>query len=270
MAVPRTSAAALLLSLVSAGCHLASAASRTEAPGAFGSECPQGSARFVPLAAYLERLRPGPLTVGLDVDDTALFSTPAFLYARGVLLPEPPADRGTPEDQLRAWREWYGGLEAQRSALFDALTGKAFEALTPAERARWETFWGDVTARGDRFSPPKVAVRALVRAHLRRGDRIVFVTGRPGVAGGALETKLRADFGSEAVSVVFSDMRPKDEILRRSGVVLYYSDSDGDMADAARAGASPVRILRSRYSSNSGKTSVGERGECFVIEGSEL
>ena len=143
-------------------------------------------------------------------------------------------------------------------------------ALTPAERARWERFWEDVTARGDRFSPPKVAVRALVRAHLRRGDRIVFVTGRPSVRGEALEAKLRADFGSDAVSVAFSEMGPKDEILRRSGVVLYYGDSDGDMADAARAGASPVRILRSAYSSNPGRTSVGDRGECFVIEDSDL
>ena len=29
-----------------------------------------------------------------------------------MLLPEPPADGGTPEAQLRAWREWYRGLEA--------------------------------------------------------------------------------------------------------------------------------------------------------------
>ncbi len=258
-----------LLMLLSGACRIPSGATGRNAIPA-GGGCPEASPTALPLSRYLERLPKPPVTVALDVDDTALFSTPAFLHGRGLLLPTPPAERGTPDEQLRAWRRWYDGLETERSALFDRITSTPAEALTPAERAQWERFWDDVNTAGDEFSPPKAGVRAIVRHHLRRGDTVLFVTARPIAHRQSLEAKLRSDFESDTLTVEFTALRPKSDVLRSHRVAIYYGDSDGDMEDAKRADAIAVRILRSRYSSNRTRTSVGTKGECYVVEDSDL
>lgn len=227
------------------------------------------AARRVSLGDYIALLPPPPIVVGFDVDDTALFSTPAFLYALGRLMPEPPAPRGTAADEVKDWREWARTLETRRQVLFGRVIAGGPD-LTPWERAQRLQFWEDVNSSGDAFSPPKATVRALVEQHLRRGDEVVFITARPKTSSEHLTTKLRADFGSDRVRVEFTGQQPKSALMRDAKVAIYYGDADGDMDDAAAAGARAVRILRSAYSSNRGQTAVGLRGEWVVIQDSEL
>jgi acid phosphatase (class B) len=228
--------------------------------------CPAATPRTLTVARYLEQLPPAPITVGLDVDDTALFSTPAFLHARARLAPPAPVPTGTLEEQRTAWDAWNREVDAELKRITTAKP----EALSPADRARWARFWADVNGAGDAYSPPKAAARALVRRHLERGDRVVFVTARPSTPGATLERKLRADFGSVAIEVEFTALGSKVDVLKRRGVSVYYGDADGDMTDARDAGAWSIRFRRSAYSSNPAPTDIGKKDECFVLDDSDL
>jgi acid phosphatase (class B) len=233
-----------------------------------GRPCQQESTRAT-VGEYLERLPPPPLVVGLDVDDTALFSTPAFLYAKSLLVPERPPRTGTPEDQLRAWQQWADALPALRDQLFEKLVVSPGTQLTPHERDEWTRFWTNVNTTGDAYSPPKASVREIVRRHLQRGDDVVFITARARTAEEALTRKLRSDFG-DRVRVEFTGNRPKTDLIRHYRMAIFYGDADSDMTDAFHAGARGVRVLRSKYSSNPQPTSPGTECEWFVVVGSDL
>jgi acid phosphatase class B len=250
-----------------AGCAHRSPADAEAAPAAPGVGA---SGSMVAVSDYIAQLPPPPIVVGFDVDDTALFSTPAFLFAKGRLFPPVPPE-GTPEE-ARAWREWYRTLEARREALFATVVSARDPAkLTGPERTLWEQFWEDVNTRGDVFSPPKYVTRQLIQHHLERGDEVHFITARPETKGEKLTGRLQEAFGSRRLRVLFTGNEPKASKIRGERIRIYYGDADEDIDDANAAGARGVRILRSAWSSNDKrKPAPGTRGEWFVIRGSDL
>jgi acid phosphatase (class B) len=235
-----------------------------------GSAVPIQRGSVVSVDEYLRVLPAAPIAVGFDVDDTAVFSTPAFLYAKGRIVPDYPATLPTADETARTWRDWAAALDAQRDALFTLLINGKPGTLNPSQHEKWVRFWDDVNTVGDAFSPPKAIARRLVSEHLRRGDHVTFITARPNAGHESLTKKLRIDFGSDALSVKFTAQKPKDAVIREAGLKIYYGDADGDIKDAIIGGAEGVRIVRSRYSSNGSPTQPGAVGEWFVIAESDL
>lgn len=222
----------------------------------------------ISVAAHLAQLPSSPV-VGFDVDDTALFSTPSFLFAKGRLVPEPPAVAGV-ESEIFAWREWVRTLEDRKEALFLKVVSTSRGDLNAWERGQWVQFWNDVNTLGDAYSPPKSSVRQIILFHLKRGDEVVFITARPRATVESLSSKLRSDFGSR-VRVEFTEHEPKWRRIREAGIRIYYGDADADMDDAIAGGARAVRVLRSRYSSNAGDTPrPGTKREWRIIQDSDL
>ena len=97
-------------------------------------------ARALAVSDYLERLPAAPIVAGFDVDDTALFSTPAFLYAKGRLIPEPHYDPRTSDAD--AFQAWVATLLVARESLFSrVVSAPRKESLTPYEQRQWVQFW---------------------------------------------------------------------------------------------------------------------------------
>jgi acid phosphatase class B len=96
----------------------------------------------------LKRLLPAhPIVVGFDVDDTLVFSAPAF----NALQPAYPAEVIRPKD---------------------------YAALTTAERRQYHEFWNLLNEQYDDRSIPKRIGKELLDLHLKRGDDIYIISRR--------------------------------------------------------------------------------------------
>lgn len=172
-----------------------------------------------------------PVSVGFDIDDTLLFSSPAFFYGQQKYSP------GS-DDYLKK-----------------------------------TAFWDDLSSQGwDQFSVPKLSARALMALHLKRGDDIWFITGRPQPVGKSedLTRILQVDFNipdSRLHGVIFAGTRSdaKVEHIRQHHITLFYGDSDNDILDARKAGAEGIRVLRPLNSTNSPMPVNGALGEKVIV-----
>jgi acid phosphatase (class B) len=96
----------------------------------------------------LKRLLPArPIVVGFDVDDTLIFSAPAF----NALEPTYPADVIRPRD---------------------------YTALTAAQRRQYHDFWNRLNEEYDDRSIPKRIGKQLLDLHIQRGDEIYIISRR--------------------------------------------------------------------------------------------
>ncbi|HEU4698541.1 MAG TPA: HAD family acid phosphatase [Gemmatimonadales bacterium] len=175
---------------------------------------------------------PPPSTVVFDIDDTALRSSPAFLFGEG----------------------WFEGRGVAR----------------PHDDPAFWTFVND--SLDARFSRPKLIALALVAMHQARGDTIVFLTGRSASTPPSDRTSLLLQrlFALPAPPrVVFTQQGPKVEAIRALHPAIAYGDADGDIRDtrAADPRIRPIRLLRSVYSSNASRPTPGRFGE-EVLAGS--
>jgi len=90
----------------------------------------------------LELLLPRrPIVVGFDVDDTLIFSAPAF----NALQPEFDAD---------------------------VIRPKVYAALTPTQKLKYHEFWNRLNSEYDDRSVPKQIGKRLLDLHLARGDDV--------------------------------------------------------------------------------------------------
>lgn len=174
-----------------------------------------------------------PIVVGLDVDDTVLFSSPAFHYA------------------------------------FNNTDGPGGSNIYGKRPLSNDQFWIDLSCRFDKFSIPKESARKIIEMHRDRGDKIYFVTARPEVKGEILTDILHREFKLvDQPKVIFSGRTSKAVFIRKNRISVFYGDSDSDISEAHDAGVRAIRFMRSSLSNNKGKYNPGKHGE-IVLENSE-
>lgn len=197
------------------------------APASNAPPAATAGARTITLAALMASLAPlRPSTVVFDIDDTALYTGLAFLFAQGYLEEK---DGGRFRDDPAFWTLINDSLDA-------------------------------------RFSKPKRIARELIAFHQARGDTIVFVTSRfpSQPASDRTSRLLQRLFGFPAPpTVLFTAQTPKTEAIRSVHPAVSYGDSDGDIADTHAADPSirAIRIIRSPVSYNERPFQPGKYGE---------
>lgn len=187
----------------------------------------------VSIAEIAESLPAQPITVGFDVDDTVLFSSPGFQYA------------------------------------FNNTDGQGGANKYGDRPLSSDLFWQEMSCQFDKFSIPKESARQIIEMHKKRGDTIYFITARPAVKGEILTDILNRLFTLEnQPKAIFSGRTSKAVFIKRHGLSVFYGDSDPDISEAHDAGVRGIRFLRSTLSNNKGKYNPGMYGEA-VLENSE-
>jgi acid phosphatase (class B) len=165
--------------------------------------------------------------IGFDIDDTLLFSTPAF--TRGFATGGTPAPSDT-----TFWTAVNGcdpGCGTQTITLADGTT-KTLPANDP--------------------SGVKAKAAELVAYHQALGQQVYAITARPDINGDALRDYLVSQFGFQRENVFFEPVHKTDR-MAQLGLDVFYGDSDSDITDARSVTAKQVtaiRFLRSPKSSN--------------------
>lgn len=179
-------------------------------------------------------LPPKPISVGFDVDDTVLFSTPGFHYGFNNT-------------------DGFGGTNKY--------------GLQPLKN---DLFWQDMSSEFDKFSIPKESARCIIEMHKKRGDKIYFITARPPIKNEILSSILKRSFKlpKDAPNVIFAGRTSKGVFIKKHGISLFYGDSDSDIFEANEVGIRAIRVMRSPLSSNKSKYHPGMYGEA-VLENSE-
>jgi len=174
-------------------------------------------------------------SVGFDIDDTLLFSTPTFTRAF--------ATGGTPAPTDTVfWTQANScdpGCAAETITLPDG-TAKQLPASDP--------------------SPVKERVRQLVASYQANGAEVYAITARPDIAGDALRQYIEAQVGIAADHVFFEpdldqpgNPAGKTDRMAQLALDVFYGDSDSDITDARAvqgANVRGIRVLRSPKSSN--------------------
>lgn len=134
-------------------------------------------------------------------------------------------------------------------------------------------FWEKMNNGWDDFSIPKEAARALIDLHLKRGDKIYFITGRSQTKTETVTATLQKDFAIPKAAlnpVIFAGDKPgqntKVQWLKDKGITLYYGDSDGDIKAAREVGARGVRLLRAANSTYKPLPQAGALGEEVLVD----
>ena len=175
-----------------------------------------------------------PIAIGLDVDDTALFSSPGFYYAFNN---------------------------------HDGENGTNIYGEKPLSNMK---FWEDLCTKFDRFSMPKNATKKLLEMHKKHGDKIFFITARPDASPNEILTdQLHTAFGlgDDQPKAIFTGYITKAKFIKENNIKIYYGDSDSDITEAWDAGVRAIRFMRSPLSTNKGKYNPGKYGEA-VLENS--
>lgn len=191
--------------------------------------------RYVTVEKIRESLPAGQVVAGFDIDDTVLFSSPGFYY--GQYNHDGPGGSNK-----------YGNVDSLWSS---------------------RPFWKDMNGQFDKFSIPKASGKALVKMHTDRKDRVVFITARNSSEVTIMPQIITQCFGIENPEVVFTNNQGKDPFISARQVTIYYGDSDSDITAAQKVNVRPIRVLRSKLSTNTGSyKKVGELGE-EVLKDSE-
>jgi acid phosphatase (class B) len=146
-----TSAALAVLNLC--GC----AAPRPPETLAVAAPAAAGPSERQTVEEYIASYTLPPGTVGFDVDDTALFTSYGFVI----------------------WAHKTG----DPLGVFAGIPDKS-PPDRPEIREKRLAFWKAMNSELDRYSMPKRSAQRLVAFHVARGDRVVFVTGRPPINAG--------------------------------------------------------------------------------------
>lgn len=233
----------LALVVLVGGCQARPAESRHRCPTKAAvvalSEPRAGEITLEQLALLLPRR---PIVVGFDVDDTLIFSAPAF----NALQPEYDAD---------------------------VIRPKSYADLTPEQKAQHHDFWNRLNGQYDDRSVPKEIGRRLLALHVARGDDIWLISKRQSIAPAPAEDvvtrRYERMFGIRlAHPVVQTQLQDKTRYLCERKIAYYYGDADGDITAALAAGAVPIRVKRSPDSYGRDSVHNGQLGE-IVLKDSE-
>ena len=197
-------------------------------------------AQTITLSELARSLPPEPVVVVFDVDDTVLFTSPGF--------------------------QW--GSHTYGATVVSAGVSVREEDLPTEEQRRgFREFWTKMNNDLDEFSVKKWIAAELIGLHKSRGDRIFFVTKRIFTGSERLTQILRREFNlpADSPAVIFTNRQDKTSAFIKIKAQISYGDSDGDIRDSIRAGARPVRILRSPASVNHEPTHNGAFGEEVLL-----
>ncbi len=196
-------------------------------PFAVGAETAGDTVTIEDIAKSLPK---GPVNVGFDVDDTVLFTSPAFYYAK--------FNTDGPDGSNKYGPHPFSNPEFQR----------------------------DVNRGLDAFSLPLPWGRALIELHKRRGDTILFITARRETPDEGLTELLNRTFGLKNTrKVIFKPAAMKNIPIKENNIILFYGDSDTDMAAAQKAGIRGIRIPRDRLSLNKSPVRFGAFGDDVLL-----
>lgn len=236
----------LLLSASLCSVTAPSALAKTKVPytheGFYTNAPTQKAVHFVDIAGIKKSLEgKPPMTVSFDVDDTSVFSSSYFHY-------------GFTFGDKFGW------------------------GSNPKEVLHNQGFWDYIAEQADKHSIPKQSAKDLMKMHLERGDKIVFVTGRTKHSkaenGTVTETAkvLQQYFGLPKDTVIWYTENkpingykyPKTAYIVKSGSQLHYGDSDDDILSAREAGIRGIRVQRSYSSTNPQKMNGGYGEEVLI------
>lgn len=189
---------------------------------------------YVTLDALAKSLPSSPIVAGFDIDDTVLFSTPAYNY--GATNGEGP--NGTNR---------YGA---------DYLASPQFRK--------------DLNQYLDKFSMKKKAGEELIRMHQSRGDTIVFITKRICYDDDAevIQKRVNRLFAVSA-RVFCTNEQSKTPYLEKTGARIYYGDADTDIEYSMQVKGGkvrPIRVERSGMSTNKWGYHPGKYGEEILAD----
>lgn len=243
----RGRAVVLWLALAAVSCSLVQG--RSQHPAAEARVCP-ATARSISFTSptaeeitvdQLALLLPKhPVVVGFDVDDTLVFSAPAFNslqpgYDAGVIRP------------------------------------KDYAALTVEQKAKYHEFWNRLNEEFDDRSIPKKIGKRLLELHRARGDSIYIISRRQS----SLPPSERATHRYERMfgialehAIVQTELQDKTPFICLRKIDYYYGDSDSDVTAAVTAGAVPIRVKRAADSYAKDAVHNGQLGE-IVLQDSE-
>ncbi len=236
----------LLMTILCSACASTSATAKTKVPytnqGFYTNAPTQKAVHFVDIAGIKKSLEgKPPMTVSFDVDDTSVFSSQYFHFGF-------------------TFGEKYGW------------------GSTPKEVLHSQDFWDYVAEQADKLSIPKKSAKALIKMHLERGDKVVFITGRTKHSkaknGTVTETAkvLQKYFGLPKDTVIWYTAdtpidgykHPKTAFIKKAGSKLHYGDSDDDILSAKEAGIRGIRVQRSYSSTNPQKLNGGYGEEVLI------
>lgn len=167
-----------------------------------------------------------PITVGFDVDDTVLFSSPCFFY----------------------------GQQKYSPGKFEYLKNQAF----------WDDI--NVNCDINYSIPKDVAARLIALHIKRGDNIFFITgrTASPGER--VTETIKRNFNMASINPVVFTaGDSTKTAFLKEHAVKIYYGDADGDMRQALEVGARPIRVLRASNTTYKPMPKNGAFGEEVII-----
>ena len=189
----------------------------------------------------LELLLPRrPIVVGFDVDDTLIFSAPAF----NALQPEFDPD---------------------------VIRPKVYGALTATQKLKYHEFWNRLNLEYDDRSVPKKIGKRLLDLHLARGDDVWIISKRQSIVPAPKEDvvtrRYERMFGVRLKHpVVQTQLRDKTPFIYARKIEYYYGDADGDITAAVAAGAVPIRVKRAADSYGRDPVHNGQLGEIVIAD----
>ena len=210
--------------------------------GFYSTEKTQKAVHFVSVDDIKESLKgQGPINVSFDIDDTLLHSSGYFRY--GVDYFQIPGDS-----------------RGKISYLYN------------------QKFWDYVAEMGDEHSIPKQSAADLIKMHLERGDKVIFITGRTAskdYSADKLDSTakvLQKEFGIVNMQPISyrtpetkaANKYDKTYYIKKYGVSLHYGDSDDDILAAREAGIRGIRVERATTSTNTSGALNGGFGEEVV------
>lgn len=181
-----------------------------------------------------------PVVVGFDVDDTLLYTAPAF-----------------------------NPLQPQYDP--DVIRPKNYDALTAEQKADYHDFWNRLNTEYDDRSLPKRIGRRLLALHMARGDEIWIISKRqsidPKPANDPVTSRYEMMFGMHfAHPVVQTELRDKTPFIAARHIDYYYGDSDSDITSSVAAGAVPIRVKRGANSYAKDAVHNGQLGEAVLAD----
>lgn len=130
----------------------------------------------------------------------------------------------------------------------------------------------------DKYSLPKLSSKEIIKMHLERGDKVIFITGRTAPSNydeknlDALGKILKEEFNIENMQPISyrtaeskaANQFDKTYYIKKYNVSIHYGDSDDDILAAKEANIRGIRVLRTATSTNTSGALNGGFGEEVV------
>ncbi|WP_066899391.1 acid phosphatase AphA [Streptobacillus notomytis] len=210
--------------------------------GFYSTENVQKAVHFVSVEQIEKSLEgKGPINVSFDIDDTLLHSSGYFRY-------------GMDHFQIP-------GHPRGKSSYLDN-----------------QKYWDYLAEMGDEHSIPKISAQALIDMHIKRGDKIFFITGRTkhskdkNYSSTKTSKTLKRFFnlpyevyieyaGEKQVGGYKYD---KSFYIKKHNVSIHYGDSDDDILAARELNIRGIRVQRAYNSTNPQKLNGGYGEEVLI------